>query len=443
MPHMLRVLFLWWGCFCLALSAKAQLKPIVARPLPSDSLVRHFLARAMTVQGFNGLAPKQRRAFAAWAAQAGTRFAGRVGGFWSTPGSAAQVRTLYDTLRRTAGELHQAQPALVVQGTVFEIIGPDADNLPVPNVVRAEYGEDTTAVPHRNFRFARMMYPGYFSAADSDHYRWDGRPPGQAPGIPDMSQQETQMWFYAFARQQLDAGCEALHFGQVMRMDDRDAGHHGWWAMLQRVRAYAQTRNRGFVLCDAHTKGEYYDPDPARPLPSTQRQLLFDFHSYPSRPLEIDTLRHGPHGAYLDYADAGDSMGGLFGRSAGGLAPNGRYCAHLPGLVELDNGSSAKPGLPGQRGLAAVWGYDEISWFALQPTAYRDQWLVYAAARVRQLDPALYFEMPGMRGVSAPPQPGWLYRADETGQAAIIPAIWAGKVGPQTQALQFIGPLMP
>ena len=440
---MLRTLFLWWSCVCLALPAVAQSRAVPAGQLPPDSLVRHFLARAMTMQGFNGLAPGQRRAFAAWAGAAGTRFAGRVGGFWATPGSAAQVQALYDTLRRTAGELHQAQPAMVVQGTVFEIIEPVADNLPVPNAVRAEYGEDTVAVPHRNFRFARMMYPSYFSAADSNHYRWDSRPPGQAPGYPDMSQRETQLWFYAFARQQLDAGCEAIHFGQVMQMDDRDAGHHGWWDMLRRVRAYARTRNRGFVLCDAHTHGEYYDPDPAHPLPPAQRQLLFDFHSCPARPLEVDTLRHGPHGAYLDYADAGNPTGAIFGRSAGGLAPNGRYCAHLPGLVELDNGSSATPGRPGQRGLAAVWGYDEISWFAQQPTAYRDQWLVYAAARVRQLDPALYLEMPGMRGVSAPPGPGWLYRADEAGQAAIIPAIWAGRVASQTQRLQFIGPVAP
>lgn len=48
-------------------------------------------------------------------------------------------------------------------------------------------------------------------------------------------------------------------------MDDHDAGHHGWWSMLQRVRAYAQTRNRGFVLCDAHTHEQYYDPDPDHP----------------------------------------------------------------------------------------------------------------------------------------------------------------------------------
>ncbi|MGI4735110.1 MAG: hypothetical protein ACRYG7_08025 [Janthinobacterium lividum] len=396
----------------------------------TDSLVRHYLARAMTMQGFNGLAPAERRAFAAWAAGVGTRFGGRVGGFWSTPGTAAQARALQDTLRRTAAELHHAQPTMVVQGTVFETIDACASNLPVPNVVRAEFGEDTVAVPQRNFQFAKMMYPGYFSPADANHYRWDGRPAGEAPGIPDMSQPETQRWFYCFARQQIDAGCEAIHFGQVMRMDDRDAGHHAWWSLLQRVRAYGRTRNRGFVLCDAHTHAEYYDPDPAQPLPPAQRQLLFDFHSFPTRPLELDTLRHDQRRAYLDYAAAGERSGAIYGQSGGGQAPDGTFCAHLPALVELDNGTLGRPGVPGQQALGVVWGLDEISWFATHPAAYRNQWLAYAAARVQQLDPVAYLEMPGLRGVTDPPRPGWLYRADEAGQGEAIRAIWASKTSP-------------
>jgi hypothetical protein len=426
---------LYWGSYflVLVLLLAAQLHALgSACPAPAvtpvtEVLMRHYLARAMTMQGYNGLAPAERRVFAIWAAGVGTRFAGRVGGFWSTPGTAAQARALQDTLRRTVAELHHAQPTMVVQGTVFEIIEPSASNIPVPNVVRAEFGEDTVAIPQRNFEFAKMMYPSYFSAADSVHYRWDSRPPGEAPGIPDMSQPETQRWFYCFARQQIDAGCEAIHFGQVMRMDDRDAGHHAWWSLLQRVRAYGRTRNRGFVLCDAHTHAEYYDPNPAQPLPPTQRQLLFDFHSFPARPLELDTLQHAQRRAYLDYADAGEPSGAIYGRSGGGLAPYGTACAHLPALVELDNGTLGRPGVPGQRALGVVWGLDEISWFATHSAAYRNQWLVYAAARVRQLDPAVYLEMPGLRGVTDPPRPGWLYRADVAGQGAAIRTAWADK----------------
>ena len=420
---------MWKSLFICCVGLLLARYPAIAQSAPAtptpDSLVRRILSRAITMQGFRALAPPQRRALAAWAAAAGARFAGRVGGFWYTPEDARRQQAFYDTLRYTVSEWHQAKPTLVVQGTVFEIIYPQANKLPIPNKIRAEFGEDTVAVPQRNFDFASMMYPAYFAATNENHYRWDDRPPGEAPGTPDMSQPETQLWFYCHARRQLDAGCEAIHFGQVMLMDDRDAGHHAWWSMLQRVRAYARTRNRGFVLCDAHTHGEYYDPDPDHPLPPARRQLLFDFHACPSRPVEIDTIRRGTHSARLDYGDPNSRTGAIYGLSSGGLAPNGQYYKHLPALAELDNGTTATPGIPGQQALAAVWGLDEISWFATQPSDYRTQWLVYAQVRIHQLDPNVYFEMPGLRGVTYPPHPDRFYRADVEGQGDIIRAIWA------------------
>lgn len=448
MPSAPRLKFLVWWASLLFVARVAAGQPIAPRlaPLPaSDSLVRHFLSRAMTMQNLRDLTPPERRVFANWAGGGGARFAGRVGGFWLSPDNEQRLRATNDTLARMVADLHRAQPGMVVQGTVFEIIYAHAANLLVPNAVRAEFGEDTVVVPRRNFRFADMMYPAYYDSVDTHFYRLDANlPAGKAPGVPDMSRPETQRWFYALARQQIDAGCEALHFGQVMRMDDRDPGHHAWWSMLQRVRAYARTRNRGFVLCDAHTHDEYYDPDPDHPLPLAQRQLLFDFHAFPARPLECDTLRRGQHGTYLDYADAPtDRSGVIFGRSGGGLAPDGTFREHLPALVELDNGALGKPGEPGQRAMGVVWGVDEISWFATQPPAYRNEWLVYASARVRQLDPDAYFEMPGLRVVSSPPQPDWLYRADIMGQGDVIPAIWAGQRAAQAQRLLLTGPSLP
>ncbi|WP_375416334.1 hypothetical protein [uncultured Hymenobacter sp.] len=407
----------------------------------SDSLTRHFLARAMTIQDHSGLKPAEWRAFTTWAGAAGTRFAGRVGGFWYTPESPTQEQAVYDSLRRHVAELHHAQPSMVVQGAIFEILWPHVSNLLVPNALRVEVGEDTLAVPRRNFRFADMMYPGYFSPVDSGHVRWDSRPPGQAPGMPDMSRPETQLWFYHCARRQLDAGIEALHFGQVMLMNRRDAGHRGWWQLLQRVRAYARTRNRGFVLCDAHTHGEFYDPDPAHPLPDSLRQLLFDFHAYPLRAAELDTVRAGTHGARLEIAENKGPTDAIYRLSRGGRAPGGWLVRQQPALVELDNwGPAARPGQPGQ--WPWLWGLDEISWFATQPSTYRDLWLVYAVAWLRQLDPNTYLEMPGLRGVTLPaPTPGWLYRADTAGQGAVIPAIWAGQTEEQARRLLLIGPV--
>ena len=416
-------------------------RPDSASGVVTEARLRYYLSRAMTLQGAVEVPAAVRYQLLSWAARLGTRFAGRVGGFWMTPGSDADEQAWYDSTRQAATLLRRAQPEIVVQGAIYEIVYSGANNLTVPNRIRAEFGEDTLQLRKRRFKLLDMMYPGYFSATNSAPYRLEASPPGISPGVPDMSRPETQMWFYFCARRQIDAGCEALHFGQVRLMDNRDPGHRAWWSMLARVRRYARTRNRGFVLCDAHTHGEFYDPDPAHPLPDSLRQLLFDFHATPLRPTEVDTLRRGTHGAKLDYAGWVQPDVALYGLSAGGRTPSGWYCHHLPGLVEFDNFGGAvlyKPNQP-----PFVWGMDEISWFANQPRPYRSEWLLYAAARVQQLDPSVYLELPGLRVVRVPGQPQRDYRADLDNQGTTIRDIWEGKTAVQARRLLLIGPPLP
>lgn len=405
--------------------------PIGAPGAVSELQLRYFLSRALTLQGTLDLPTSERAKLLRWASRLGTRFAGRVGGAWYTPESDAQEQARFETTRQAVALLRSRQPAIVVQGAVFEIVYAHVGKLTVPNYVRAEFGEDTLHPAHRLFQLASIVYPGYYAAHDSAHYRWDERPPGQAPGTPDMSSRETQMWFYFCATRQIAAGCEAIHFGQVEMMDRRDSGHAGWWSMLRRVRRYAQYRNRGFVLCDAHTLGQYYDPD-TQQQPDSVRQLLFDFHATPMRPYEIDTLRFGSHGARLDYADWVHPGVALYELSRGGRTPSGWYCRHLPGLVEFDNFGPGPFKGPGH--WPWIWGLDEISWFATQPRLYRTKWLAYAAARVRQLDANLYLELPGMRVVTQPGQPAYNYRADLDKQGATIKAIWLRKATTQATA---------
>jgi hypothetical protein len=435
------------GCliFSLLASSVAAQPAVPADTLApvSEALVRHYLARSLSVPVLTApnLSMARRMALMRWATTAGLRLAGRQGGWWATPSSDAIVRAIIDTVRVNAQRLHALQPDIVVQGCIFEVIEPHVSNLTVPNRLRASFGEDTLSEPSRHFRFAEMMYPDYFAADNAHHYRWDERPPGQAPGVPDLSRSETQLWYYYCAVLQLNAGCEALHFGQIMLLGDRDPGHRATWSLLQRVRRYARTRNRGFVLCDAHTHGEYYDPNPAAPLPDSLRQLLFDFHSCPLRPYEADTVRAGTHAAYLAFDPSGNPVGGIYRRSRGGRAPGGWLCRHLPAQAEFDNGPTGTPDRPGQWPL--VWGRDEISWFGNQPSAYRNRWLVYAQARIRQLDPDTYFQPAGARGVSLPNYPQGWYLATEAGQAETIRAMWAGETAAEGARLLLIGPPAP
>jgi len=124
----------------------------------------------------------------------------------------------------------------------------------------------------------------------------------------------------------------------------------------------------------------------------------------------------------------------IYGRSKGGIAPSGWRCEHLPYLVELDNwGVSSKPG-QGGTGCCWIWGYDEITWFAQQPEAYRNEWLRYAWHWVREHAHEGYLEMPGSRCLSGAAKGKHWYCAhrasaatpDGFGQEETIQAIWAG-----------------
>jgi hypothetical protein len=124
-------------------------------------------------------------------------------------------------------------------------------------------------------------------------------------------------------------------------------------------------------------------------------RLLFDFHSFPLRIVEVPE-RPQEGVLKMGFFDS------IYGRSAGGVAPSGWRCEHLPYLVELDNwGVSNRPG-QAHVGGCWVWGYDEISWFAHQDAAYRNQWLRYAWNWVREHDRNGFFQMPGSRMLHAP-----------------------------------------
>jgi hypothetical protein len=190
------------------------------------------------------------------------------------------------------------------------------------------------------------------------------------------------MWFYYRARRYIDSGMEAIHFGQVMLMDDADEDLVHWHDMLSRVRAYARKHaRRQLVLCDAHTFGSKHGD-----------HLLFDFHSFPLRATEV---KGKPLEAKLHFG-----AGRIFGRSKGGLAPSGWRCKNLPYIVEFDNwGYSGKGGE--DVGGIWVWGYDDMSWFAVMDEAYRGEFLEYAVRWLKDKDPNGHLQIPTRRRVAA------------------------------------------
>ncbi len=280
------------------------------------------------------------------------------------------------TAKPYAALLHRYDPEIILQGAEFEIVTKNVGMVSVPRWVFQAFGQRVT---DRNFRYQDMLY------ADGTFVNhW-----GKNSSVPDMSRLETRMWFYYLAVNYINVGIEAIHFGQVGLMDKHDPGHAGWLDMLGRVRAYAHEHaRRHFILCDAHTPTGGYVED---------GKLLFDFHSFP---LRISEVPGQPYKGVLKvgYADS------LFLRSKGGITPSGWSCEHLPYLVEFDNFGRKNPGKSSKA--PYIWGWDEITWFALMPEKERNNWLRYAWNWVRKTDPNAHLEMPGSRVMS----PGSMWR---------------------------------
>ncbi|HTU92888.1 MAG TPA: hypothetical protein VMF69_22600 [Gemmataceae bacterium] len=364
------------------------------------AVLESYLARAISMEGLlNGKGDLDDNI--RMLKSTGAKFIGRSLCLWA--GEANLLRNL-DRAKEQLPKVHQADPEMILQACIFEIVTTQVEQVPVPEWAFTALGRP---VEKRNFRYADMLYP---DGKRRDHW-------GKGASVPDVSQPETKLWFYFLARSYIDLGIEAIHFGQteLMNGNDRDLAHYE--QLLTLIRSYAAKHaRRHMVLCDAHV--------PSGGLVREGR-LLLDFHSFP---LRIREVPEKPQEAILQVGFS-DS---IYGRSKGGLTFSGWKCEHLPYLVEIDNwGVSRQPGKAKAGGIW-VWGYDEISWFANQSKQYRSDWLRYAWDWVRRTDANGFLQMPGSRTMRSPLNRRRWYFAntpspavpDGLGDEETIRAIW-------------------
>jgi hypothetical protein len=332
------------------------------------------------------------------------KFVGRSIKMWTHE---SELPAVLKTAKPFAEALHEADPDIILEAGEFEIVTPEVSSITIPESVLQEFGQPVT---DRKFSYQEMIYTNGKYAN-----RW-----GRGKSVPDMSRVETRMWFYYLATCYIDIGAEAIHFGQIDLMDKNDPNHLNWLDMLGHVRAYAhQHARRHLVLCNAHEyKGSYV----------VNGNLLFDFNAKPLRIVEVNGQ---PYQGILKvgYADS------IYTKSEGGMTPSGWACDHLPYLVEFDNFGSYvhNPGKPSTAPF--IWGWDEITWFALLPESDRNAWLRYAWDWLKNTDPNGHLEMPGSRVLATgnPDGPHW-YSANIPSAACptgfntegTIKEIWAG-----------------
>lgn len=369
----------------------------------SRPVLEHYLSRSITMQGLvtgQGNFEDNLRMIR----HIGAKFIGRSVCQW---GQEDHLLDNFALERKLIPRVHQADPDIILEACIFEIVTSKVDQVAIPFWVFSAFG---LTPEKRNFHYRDMLFTdGKFLD------QW-----GKGASVPDVSRQETRLWFYFLAKNYIDMGIEAIHFGQMELIDRNDPHLDHYWQVLSLIRTYAKAHaRRHMVLCDAHV--------PSGGLVRNGR-LLLDFHAFPLRIEEIpDTAEHAR--LRLGFSD------GIYLRSKGGLTYSGWRCDHLPYLVEFDNyGVSHHPGKPNATGASFdwIWGYDEITWFAEQDKAYRTYWLHYAWDWVRDTDPNGFLEMPGGRMVTSPlDHRRWYYAnassaavPDGAGDEATIRSIW-------------------
>jgi len=376
----------------------------------SREVLENYLARSITIEGLlNGRGDFDDNI--RMLKSIGAKFIGRSLCLWG--GEANLLRNL-ERAKLQSSKVRAADTDMILQACIFEIITTQVEQVPVPDWAFAALGQPAE---QRNFRYADMLYP---SGRLKDHWRT-----GQS--VPDVSQAETRLWFYFLGASFIDAGCEAIHFGQTELMNGNDKHLDNYTQVLNLMRSYAsQHARRHMVLCDSHVPSGGLLRD---------GQLLMDFHSFPLRIMEVPEK---PQEAILKLGFSD----GIYGRSKGGSTYSGWKCEHLPYLVEIDNfGVSKQPGQSRAGGIW-IWGYDEITWFAQQSRQYRSNWLSYAWNWVRSTDANGHLEMPGSRTMTSPlDHKRWYYANDPSpavpdglGDEEAIHAVWASDATPSKRA---------
>ena len=269
-------------------------------------------------------------------------------------------------------QVHAFDPEVIFQAAVFEAVTIQVNDIPIPGWV---FKALQLPEEKRHFRYADMLNKdGKFV----DHW-------GKDRSVPDITRQESQLWLMYLCGSYINLGCEALHMGQISLMGMADKGLRTWSAFIDKVRAYAKTHSRRhWVLLDAHT--------PSGGMVVDGKSFL-DFNSFPLRIKEVvnEPMRGVLEVGYLD---------AIYRKSKGCITTSGWRCDALPYLVEFDNfGISRNPGVA-DTASHFIWGYDEVSWFYLQPETDRNNWLRYAYNWLAEHDKNGFLQMPISRIVT-------------------------------------------
>ncbi len=278
---------------------------------------------------------------------------------------------VYPRVKACIAKAHRYDPELIFEGGVYEIINEHVDRTKIPPYVFEAFG-----LPYedRNFVSEKMAYE------DGRYYNKETK-----SGFPDISQLETQMWFYYRGVLHIDMGCESVHLGSTPSMSEVDMqnGYKGWKRITDLLHEYGRKHaRRGWVLLNGHTFNMVTD----------NNELIFDFNAWLIHPYvpegEVAGLPTEDHPQRLEIAVGANDFA-LYQKSVGGKHPCGYDVERTCYVVEFDNygidWSNANEPKCNQNG-GMPWGFEDIGWFGRQPESYRREFLDYLFFKIKELD---------------------------------------------------------
>lgn len=319
------------------------------------------------------------------------KFIGRAALLWSNPSNDADH---FARASQTAIDVHLIDSTIILQAGIFEYIHwnvtASKTAIEIPSWVYLAFGlpipSSTEYFEFEDIVFDNWTHPNY--------QMYQG-------AVPDLNKPQAKMWFYYRAVKYIDAGFEALHLGHISRMNANDPLNIQLWDLVSKIRQYAaSSARRHFVLIDAHTPGELYN---------NSNKLVFDFHSAPIKMKETsDTKGNKGCTFHMGYGLYGTNISRV---SLGGECFMGWTTASLPYLIEFDNyGITNVPGQLTDDNHPQSWynwGYDEITWFALQSTKFKKYWLQFAYFQLQYLSDIGHLQMPGIRVIRPDASDPW------------------------------------
>ena len=289
--------------------------------------------------------------------KAGIKFLGRASGIWKAE---MPDEEHFRLSKEAADKIHEADSEIILQACIFEALyREDVEYIKVPKFVFDDFG-----LPYedRFFNYDKCLFPKNSGAWDS---------------MPDISQLETQMWFYYRGVRYIDCGYEAFHMGQIHLYTGHDRAYKGIGRVIEMLREYGKKHARRHkVLFDAHSHS----------LVVNGKSLL----DYNAMPLTRYPIINMPGEKLVLVRE---------GKSGGGISPEGKYETALPFLYEYDNWGgrnqwSYKHLTYEERAWDQWWGNDQIAWFAYQDEESRNKFLEYTFRWTAINNPNAFFAFP-------------------------------------------------